>query len=79
MNNLYGFRIDNIAGQGFKRCKKDEFATKLNEPIPVEIKRICFATNFMRYKQAFEYCKMAAKKHGLFFMIFTKEEFEKLN
>lgn len=78
---IYGFRVSNIAGQGFERWYNSPtklVETNENGEIPGELKRIAQAQDVMSFNKAYEYSKIRANNLDLYFNSFGYEDYKKL-
>lgn len=76
----YGFRVTNVAGQGFERWVQSN--TKIiglneNGEIPEELYRISQAQDYMTFEKAFDYSRIRANALSFDFKEFTEEDFKK--
>lgn len=81
INNIYGFEVTDIAGQGFKRWFNSNtirMCYTKDGYLPPELERVCSAQCFMgSFKNAFDYSKLRSQALGFYFKELTEEDFKK--
>lgn len=79
-NQIYGFEVTNVAGQGFRRWFNSDTVRICNTTdgnLPGELERVCSAQCFMTFNKAYSYTRIRSKALFFDFKTLTEEDFKK--